>query len=243
MKRFRPLAIIVGLGLAAFGLTRLEAAIRAAPPVMRGAAGDVLYASMFDAPTDELDTFDGRLSAVIDGGILKIDVGDVQSAPFVPVRWHFADFDLRVIAAAVGGPTLNGYGVVFRMRDERNYYRFVITSDGYYQLSRAVDGDEREVSTYVPSEAIQTDFGAGNTIRVVGQGDTFRFWINETPVALCLADDPGGASTYSGGECFGTMAEAFTDAGHATGRIGLIGVSGMEPDVSVVFENLVVVQP
>jgi hypothetical protein len=243
VKRFRPLLISVLLALVAFGLARLDAAIRAAPPVMGGTAGDVLYASMFDAPSADMETFDGRLSAVIDGGILKIDVGDVQSAPFVPVRWHFADFDLRVVAAAVGGPVENAYGVVFRMRDARNYYRFVITSDGYYQLTQAVNGVEREISTFIPSDAILTDFGAGNTIRVLAQGDTFRFWVNEAPLPLCLPDDPAGASTYSGGECFGTMADAYTDGMHETGRIGLIGVSGMEPDVSVVFENLVVVQP
>jgi hypothetical protein len=39
------------------------------------------------------------------------------------------------------------------------------------------------------------------------------------------------------------MADSYTDSAHGAGRIGLIGVSGMEPDVSVVFDNLVILQP
>jgi hypothetical protein len=243
LKHFRSLILSLALAVIAFGLTRLDAALKAAPPVMSGAAGDVLFASAFEQDTAEWETFEGRLSSKVEGGILKIDVGTENAAPFVPTRWHFGDFDLRVAAAAVGGPVENGYGVMFRVRDAKNYYSFIITSDGYYRLAKAVDGVEREISTYIPSDAILTDFGAGNTIRVQGISDTFRFWINDEPVQLCLADDPDGASTYSGGECFGTMTDAYTDATHTAGRIGLIGVSGMEPDVSVVFDNLVITMP
>ena len=243
MKRFRPLILSLVLAAAAFGLTRLNAALQASPPVVSAASGAVLFASAFDDAEREWETSEGRLSSKVGGGVLKIDVGAENSAPFVPTRWHFADFDLRVAAAAVGGPVENGYGVMFRLRDSKNYYSFIVTSDGYYRLAKAVDGVEREISTYIPSDTILTDFGAGNTIRVQGIGDTFRFWINDEPVQLCLADDPDGASTYSGGECFGTMADVYTDSTHAAGRIGLIGVSGMEPDVSVVFDNLVILQP
>lgn len=243
MKRFRPLFLSIALGLAAWGLTRLDAAIQAAPPTVSAGPGEVLYAETFASPSDEWETYDGRLSARIDGGILKIDVGAENSAPFVPTRWHFGNFDMRVVTAAVGGPVENGYGVVFRLRDARNYYSFIITSDGYYRLAKAVDGVEREISTWIPSDAIQMVFGAGNTIRVLGVGDTFTFYINGTQVQLCLPDEPDGASTYSGGRCFGTMVDTYVDGTHATGRLGLIAVSLMEPDVSAVFDNLVVTMP
>jgi len=243
MKRYRPLILSVALALVAFGLTRLDAALKAAPPVVSGEPGAVLYASAFDTPSDEWETSDGRLSSRIDGGILKIDVGSENSAPFVPTRWHFADFDLRAVAAAVGGPVENGYGLVFRLKDPRNYYSFIITSDGYYRLAKAIDGVEREVSTWIPSDSILQDFGVGNTIRVIGNGDTFTFYVNGTQVQLCLPDDPDGASTYSGGQCFGTMVDTYVDGTHTTGRLGLIAVSLMEPDVSAVFDNLVVLQP
>lgn len=243
MNRFRPLMLSLALAVAAFGLTRLNTALQAAPPVISAETGAVLFASTFDGAAGEWETSEGRLSSTVGGGVLKIDVGTESAAPFVPARWHFGDFDLRVVAAAVGGPVENGYGVVFRLRDVRNYYSFIITSDGYYRLAKAVDGVEREVSTYIPSDAILTDFGAGNTIRIHGVGDTFHFWINDQPVQFCFPDDPDGTSTYSGGQCFGTMSDAYTDAAHPAGRIGLIGVSGMQPDVSVVFDNLVILQP
>ena len=104
MNRFRPLILSLILAAAAFGLTRLNAALQASPPVISGASGSVLFASAFDDYEREWETFDGRLSSTVEGGILKIDVGTENAAPFVPARWHFGDFDLRVTAAAVGGP-------------------------------------------------------------------------------------------------------------------------------------------
>lgn len=243
MKRLRfPLLYLV-LVLAAVGLSRLNATLSATPQAVSGAPGDVLYASSFDDAGDEWELSESRLSSRIEGGILKIDVGAENSAPFVPTRWAFADFDARVVTAAVGGPQENGFGMVFRLRDPQNYYSFIITSDGYYRLGKAVNGVEREVSTYIPSDAILQDFGAGNTIRVVGIGDTFRFYVNGEQVQLCLPDDPNGSSTYSGGQCFGTMVDEYVDSTHSAGKIGLIAASSREPDVSAVFDNLVVLQP
>jgi len=243
MRRFGPLVITAALVLLAFGAYRLADVLRAAPPVIDGPSGTVLYASDFEIAPEEWDTYDGRLSARIEGGILKIDVGDVQSAPFVPTRWHFKDFDAQVIAAAVGGPSVNGYGIVFRMRDAGDYYRFVISSDGYYQVTRAVDGVEREISTWIPSDAINVDFGSPNVLGVRGVGDQFTFSINGQQVELCLPDDPDGQSTYSGGQCFGTMTPTLTDSTHVTGQLGLIAVAENEPDVSVVFDNFLVTKP
>ncbi|MBK9125121.1 MAG: hypothetical protein IPM16_18645 [Chloroflexi bacterium] len=243
MRRFGPPVITAALVLLAFGAYRLADVLRAAPPVIDGPSGTVLYASDFEIAPEEWDTYEGRLSARIEGGILKIDVGDVQSAPFVPTRWHFKDFDAQVIAAAVGGPSVNGYGIVFRMRDAGDYYSFLISSDGYYQVTRAVDGVEREISTWIPSDAIDVDFGSPNVLGVRGVGDQFTFSINGQQVELCLPDDPDGQSTYSGGQCFGTLTPTLTDSTHATGQLGLIAVAENEPDVSVVFDNFLVTKP
>lgn len=243
MRRSGPLVIAAALVLLTFGAYRLADVLRAAPPVIDGPSGSVLYASDFEIAPEEWDTYDGRLSARITDGILKIDVGDVDSAPFVPTRWHFGDFDAQVIAAAVGGPPVNGYGIVFRMRDAGDYYSFLISSDGYYRVARAIDGIEREISTWIPSDAINVEFGSPNVLGVRGVGDQFTFSINGQPVELCLPDDPAGQSTYSAGRCFGTMTPTLIDATHAAGQLGLIAVAEDEPDVSIVFDNLVVTMP
>ena len=45
----------------------------------------------------------------------------------------FNDVDLRVTVRLMDGPIdQNQYGVIFRYRDEENFYLFRITSDGYY---------------------------------------------------------------------------------------------------------------
>src|SRR5687768_17946295 len=98
LNRFRPLILSLVLAAVAFGLTRLNAALPASPPVVSAASGAVLFASAFDDAEAEWETSEGRLSSKVGGGVLKIDIGAENSAPYVPTRWHFADFDLRVAA-------------------------------------------------------------------------------------------------------------------------------------------------
>jgi hypothetical protein len=241
------LIALAGLALllaAWFGLRQLGSVLKDNPPLVTGEPGDLLYAAGFDGFTDEWATYDGRLSAEISDGTLQISVGVANAGPYVPARWSFADFDVSVKARALTGPDNNGFGVVFRMRDAGNYYAFLISSDGFYQVVRAVDGVSKEVSTWIRSDWVNQGMDADNLLRVLAKGDQFSFFINGEPVTLCLPDDPNAQSTYYLGECReGALYDTLTDGTHATGRIGLIAITLDQPDVQVAFDNLTVYQP
>src|SRR5687768_2021226 len=71
LNRFRPLILSLVLAAVAFGLTRLNVALQASPPVVSAASGAVLFASAFDDAEAEWETSEGRLSSKVGGGSSK----------------------------------------------------------------------------------------------------------------------------------------------------------------------------
>ncbi len=216
--------------------------------------GEVAYVAAFDGLQDEWDTFEGRLRArIVDTGVLRLEVGDFMSLPFVVAQPHFRDLDLRIEATQVEGPIDGGYGVIFRLQNKGNaapgddsFYMFLVSTDGYYRVVRSVDGVQKELSVWIPSPIVQAGLGAVNRLRVVAEGDQFRFEVNGQAVLLCIPDDPTAVSTYDerSGECRGgQMRDVLVDDTIRSGQIGVAAQSFNESGVVVEFDNLVVLGP
>ncbi len=213
--------------------------------VVPAAPGELLYVAAFDDFEDEWEQSGGRNAAQITEGVMQIEVGEVSNLMFAPAAPIFSDFDLHAEAQAVDGPENNGFGLVFRQQDPNNLYYFLISSNGWYQVIRVIDGEERELSDWVPSEVINQGLNAPNTLRVIGQGDTFAFYINGERVDLCIPDKPDAVSTFSGGECFeGTMRDTLVDETFAAGHLGVVAITeSRQPGVVVEFDHFTVTGP
>lgn len=224
--------------------------------VLTGDAGSLIYATTFDEFTEDWAQYSGRLQAEVTEGRLRISAATAQSGPFSETYQHFGDFDLSISAQAVDGPLNNAYGVIFRLQDKGNsipaddsYYLFLISSDGYYQVRRVLDGDSKEISTWIPSEAIKQGIGADapvNRLRVIAQEDAFQFFVNDTLLPLCIPNQPEAHSTYNDltGECHdGQMLTTLQDAHIVSGQIGAVVLTLSEPNLTVEFDNLVVRMP
>ena len=94
----------------------LYASLAGARHVLRGEAGELLYAAAFDGFLDEWTLYDGQQRAEVREGALRLTVGDANKQAWTSARHDFADFDLRVDASAVAGPLDNAYGVVFALQ-------------------------------------------------------------------------------------------------------------------------------
>src|SRR5262249_35764915 len=122
------------------------------------------------------------------------------------------------------------------------------SSDGYYEVSRAINGRQKELSTWIQSAAVNQGLKAVNRLRVIAQGDEFRFFINGQPVQLCIPDDPNAQSTVNplDGSCMGgAMKDTLTDATIPNGQIGVVAQSTDTGGAGVVaaFDNLLVYAP
>lgn len=247
----RLLLLLIVVLLAVFGANRLVADWHYVVPVE---ADNVAYLATFDDFKEDWNLAQGRLSAqILDTGALRLEVGDVDSLPFAETQYRFADFDLRVQASAAEGPINNGFGVIFRLQTkgnespgDNNAYMFMISSDGYYRVVRYLDGVEKVISLWIPSDAVEQGIGATNWLRVVAKGDQFQFFVNNQLVQLCIPDDPNAESTYNEfkKECVGgQMLDTLVDNTIPDGQIGVAAQSFTESGVIVDFDNLVIYGP
>ncbi|MBA3874283.1 MAG: hypothetical protein H0X30_34570 [Anaerolineae bacterium] len=250
MRRFLIIVVLLLLLAAAYLANHLTAHLHYIVPVE---AGKVAYIATFDDFKSDWALAEGRLKVqILDTGVLRIEVGDVDKLPFSQAAPYFADFDVRAQTSAVDGPESNGYGLIFRLQNKDNsspadddFYLFEISSDGYYRVLRSFNGVQKELSTWIPSPVINQHIGATNFIRVNAKGDQFQFFINNQQVQLCIPDDPNGTSTFPAtGQCVGgKMLDTLVDASIPNGQLGVVAQSLDESGVIVDFDNVVVYGP
>lgn len=240
----RRLGFLLVLVIVLVALFFVGQAIESWRYVQPAPAGELVYVATFDDFTDEWRLYDGRLSAEIVDNALRISVGDVQSGPYSEAQPTFADFDLRVDATPIEGPLNNAYGVIFRLYDRSTYYLFLVSSDGFYRISRRVNGVERILSNWIWLPLVREGLNITNHLRVVARANHFQFYINDQLAQVCIPNDPGGESTYVLGQCIeGTMQDVLVDNSIMMGQIGVIAQTLTEPDVVVDFDNLLVFGP
>ena len=153
----------------------------------------------------------------IAGGQLRIAVKLPESLAWsVASGKSFDDFTLDVDATPLAGPEDNDYGVVVRHVDDRNFYRFEISSDGYYNVQKRENGRWRNLTVdWVESNAIRKG-AATNHLRVVCAGATITFSVNQIGLVQV------------------------TDNSFKRGAVGVLAGTLAEPGVQVAFDNLVV---
>ncbi len=200
------LAVIVMLLLAACG--------PAAPPV-----SPLPYSDDFSNPQSGWQTLsDVSAEVKYDNGRLRFTIQQENLTQWSVAGRQFADGDFQVDAQAVGGPTDNGFGVVFRFQDRKNFYHFEISSDGYWRAGMMKDGAWENWEDWAAHPAIQTG-NAVNRIRVIMKSDEFVFMVNDQQIAQRQ------------------------DASFASGDIGLFALTLIDaPGTDVAFDNVAVTE-
>ncbi len=213
--------------------------------------GELLYAASFDDGDDWQKYDSNQLSVQVNNTVLTISVHQEDEALFSAASPYFADFDFEVDVWAMegvfDGTNNNSFGVVFRQRDNMNYYVFYISSDGYYRVKRMIDGEPKFLSAWNFSEDIQQGLGEKNHLRIVGYEDRFQFYINGMRVALCIpASDNAESTPLPNGECRGgSWQSTLIDDAHTAGRIGMIVEADVVQPVGLVveFDNVLIYGP
>ena len=120
---------------------------------------------------------------------------------------------IEVDVTKSGGPDKNEFGVICGYRDAANYYRFMISSDGYAGIVRIKDGQHSYLlgDKLQPADAIRQG-AATNHIRADCAGSEMTLSVNQQKIVG--ASDP----SYSGGD------------------IGLIAGSYDTPGVDILFD-------
>ncbi len=141
---------------------------------------------------------------------------DLISSP----GFRFSDVRVEVEAIKIDGPDNNTYGIICRRQDDKNYYAFVISSDGYTGIIKVVEGNYQLINGTTLEFAPAVNQGRSiNYLSATCQGNMLSFNVN-------------------GEKQFDIQDDQFTQ-----GSVGLIAGSFDEPGVDIFFDNLTVFQP
>ena len=107
----------------------------------------------------------------------------------------FGDFVLEVDAWQRSGPPESSYGILFRIQDGQQFYRFDVTGSGLFMVERR-NADEtwtRLIPEWSPTTALNQGLNVANRLKVIAAGPTLTFYVND--VLLTQVND----STFSSG--------------------------------------------
>ncbi len=109
----------------------------------------------------------------------------------------------------------DNWGMIFRMKDNANFYMFGVSCDGKYRLLKRVDGAWETIVDFADSDAI-ADLGQRNVLGVRAAGNQISLYTNDQ-FLVTVAD--------------GTFAE---------GVVGMYVGSRLTPNLTVSFDDIAV---
>ena len=134
---------------------------------------------------------------------------------------QFTDVVIDVDAQKTAGPDENDFGIICRYKDEQNFYFFTIGSDGYYSISKILNGEESLVGMD-QMQYIDTVIHLGGTpnhLTAECVGNNLTLTVN------------------------GTVLADVKDTDFNSGDVGLIAGTYDTSGVDVLFDNFVVTRP
>lgn len=134
---------------------------------------------------------------------------------------NFSDVIIDVDAKKIGGPDDNDFGVICRYKDNSNFYFFTVSSDGYYGISKIIDGEEFMIGmdSLQFNDKVVNLGAASNHIQASCIGNSLTLKVNNT-----------------------TLADV-KDSDLTSGDVGLIAGTYDEIGTDILFDSFVVSKP
>lgn len=154
-----------------------------------------------------------------DGGGYRIMVNALQTNFWSTPSKNFSDVRIEVDAGKLAGPDENRIGVLCRFNG-KDYYFFIITSDGFYGLGLFKDGQAILLGQSEMLSSANINQGlAINHLRGDCVGNTLTFFVNGVQIAQTQ------------------------DSTLTSGDVGVIAGTFATSGVDIIFDNFVVLQP
>ena len=154
-----------------------------------------------------------------DGGGYRILVNTLQTNFWSTPHKDFADVRVEADTGKLAGPDENRIGLVCRFNG-KDYYFFIITSDGYYGMGVFFNGQAILLGHPELQSSANINQGvAVNHLRADCVGNTFTFYAN------------------------GFQLIQVEDSTLTSGDVGILAGTFGTPGVDIIFDNFVVLQP
>ena len=183
-------------------------------------SGGVLYKDYFDNPNSGWGQLNGDVGeSDYVNGAYHIFTQQPNTNLWTHPGKDFSNVRIDVSILSLSGPLENRMGTICRLVNDRNYYFFVISADGYYGIGKMRAGQVIMLTNdMLPHDAILT----GNQINQVTaecSGKTLTLYVNNT------------------------LAGSVEDSDLKSGDIGILAGSFSQPGADVYFDNFIVTKP
>lgn len=137
-----------------------------------------------------------------------------------PRGLSFSDVRIDVKAQRVAGEKNNVFGILCRYQDGSNFYQLLVSSDGYYDISKVKNGKRVPLvdEQLLPSELIPQDYDI-MLLTAVCQGEQLELLVNGVPIIRA------------------------TDGEFSEGNVGLLAGAFDRGGVEIYFDDFLVWQP
>jgi len=141
------------------------------------AEGNLLLYETFD--TNDNGWFTHK-EVTISAGKYRMNPANTGRLSFL--LYEIPDGEITVHTQQQEGDSDVGYGLLFRVSDNSNFYYFLIAGLGYYSFGYAIDNEYTAIIPWTQTSAIKQDEASVNILKVNMTGDTIRGSINELEV-------------------------------------------------------------
>ena len=192
-------------------------------PLFPYTRGEIIFEDDFSISNANWDTWEKPNESAVsffEGGLIMI-VSKPNLDIITTNNVSYPNVIIQTTAEKRYGSNDNAYGIVCRYLNDRNYYAFLISSDGYYGIVKVIDGEFRLLSSENMEfdESIHRD-EEQNIISAKCHGSSLTLLVNEIEKINVI------------------------DGDHRAGLTGLITVSFSEVDeIAILFDNFLVKVP
>lgn len=214
------LALVVTIGLLLTSGCDAVNSVRQKLPV-RPESGEILFVDDFSDPGSGWQTWSEGDSVIAyhEGGLRFIINEPHYDYWSRPGRWY-GDVRLETLVTLKHGSDDNDFGLICRFQDDRNFYMFLASSDGYAGIVKVQNGNYDVISGSALEYKTEVARGqASNLLRAECSGSDLTFFVNDVKVAEAKDD-------------------AFPE-----GDIGLIAGTYDSPGVDILFDHFLAMQP
>jgi len=184
-------------------------------------AREVLFSDNFSNEAGLWDTYSAEYGSVFykDGWLHLTNNNPAEFATGTWAHEHFTDFILEVETKLVAGTDSNWHIVVCRYQDSNNSYYFGTSADGYYFISKFVNGNQVSLASTTYSSYISQGVGAINLIHIECIGSNLSLSVN------------------------GHLLKQVTDTTIGAGDIVLVADALAGTYTEIAFDNVIVTKP
>ncbi len=218
-KSFRLLSLIALLALISFACAFSPQALLAGSGPT-ATTSNILFQDDFSKTTGGWDTLSDIGLIGYENNAFHFWVNETSMDYWSTPGLNFTDVHIEVDATMKDGPEDNDFGVLCRYQDANNFYGLLISSDGYYGISKMKDGNHAiiEPSGMQFSDVIRTG-KVTNRIQADCIGDTLTLSVN------------------------GHKMQEIQDADFTSGDVGLLAGTFDIAGTDIYFDNFIVERP